>query len=103
MKEPEERLLALYNKGLTDSEIAQQMHVSTATVWHWRQERKLPTHGSVHRQHWQTQAQAMYADGKSDTEIASALSVSKNAVWRWRQEQGLPAQGRRGPKPSKVQ
>lgn len=103
MENLDAKLFALYKEGLTDSEIAQQMHTSTSTVWHWRQERELPTHGSVHRQHWQTQAQTLYANGKNDTEIASALSVSKNSVWRWRQEQGLPAQGRRGPKPSKVQ
>ena len=97
-----EELLALYNRGLTDGEIAREIGSVKSTIYSWRHRNKLPAHGkvqgggtkfdySVFRQLWDQDL--------SDAKIAKAVGCAASTVSRWRVLYGLPSKGKSGQDP----
>ena len=95
--EEHERRLALYNKGLTDAQMANLLFLSVAGVRHWRERCGL--------RKWQKEKQPdaradavakLHGLGLNDREIGERLNVKSDVV-RWvRKKIGLPVNDRRG-------
>lgn len=82
------KALALYEKGLTDREIAEAIGISRDTFGEWRRRSaKLPPNpdrkGPESRFDWK-KAEELYRQGLNDSEIARVLGCSTASVWRWR-------------------
>lgn len=93
----DEKALALYQQGLYDQEIADQIGVSKPTVCRWRNGMGLPPNKSRRRKDgtmvdWDL-AEKLYAEGKNDVEIAKELgdNIPNYAVRDWRLRTNKPA------------
>lgn len=85
----EKRFLALVDKGLTDVEIAKEMHMRPYTV------RKLADELGVEvkneKEKLKKKMMELYKQGLSDNEIGARVGRSgRSVVFQWRKENGLP-------------
>lgn len=94
----DERYRPLYDKGLTDDEIAKRTGSTPDAVGGWRNSRRLPLHadGRVeYRDRLKAEADARYMPhyerGLNDAQIAEATGVAQSTVERWRGNRGLRA------------
>lgn len=83
----EEKLMELYEDGLSDRKIAESLGLKEFQVLRWRQERQLPSK-ALHRMD-EERAREMYYAGKSDREIAKKLGVAAQTVCNWRSKEKL--------------
>ena len=84
--------LELYNQGLTDLEIAQQLNISVSNVNTWRRTHKLPLIKSKNRKISEEEEQKrlyFYNKGFSDTDIALKCGVTISAICAWRKDRKL--------------
>ncbi len=89
--EHEERL-ELYNKGLTDEKIGDQLYLSRRTIQAWRAKHSLPTHRpNVPNRDKGEHARRLdlYRQGYSDREIAERLGWSTECIAGWRRRNNL--------------
>lgn len=89
------QMRALYDEGLNDREIAEELRKSATTVRHWRIREGLPSNtGRVRTspaavQERQRQMVALWKQGLNDREIAEKMQMSKKTVRNWRKLRGL--------------
>nr|DAG38919.1 MAG TPA: terminase ATPase subunit [Caudoviricetes sp.] len=93
--ETEKQALELYEKGLSDGEIAKAIGVQRAVVQRWRSKKGLMSNPYKPKAHTDYQkARGLYEQGHTDVEIAAELSVAPLTILRWRQKEELPRVGR---------
>lgn len=89
---PEEhnRRKALYEEGLTDSELAEACFICVNAIRYWREsfDPKLPPNSkkSIHLE----ARLVLYSSGLTDIEIARQQQCSRMAIRDWRKKRGLP-------------
>lgn len=93
--------MELYNKGLSDREIAKVLNVSVNTICCWRyrnaiennkykgQERRKKSNNMLTKQEREERLK-LYNEGLSDREIGERLYIGENAVRYWRKKNNLP-------------
>jgi len=85
-----EEALQMVRDGVSGTEVAKQLGVSTHTVSKWRKEAGLSgVHNSAFDSTFKEEAMQMIRDGVSGTEVAKQLGVSTHTVSKWRKEAGL--------------
>lgn len=96
---PEEELMRLYEKGLTDRQIAEATGCRVAAVFEWRDVRGLETKNRDRmKKSDDNQLAALYGQGLKDADIAAKSGLSKTSVVYWRKKNGLPANCTKGRK-----
>lgn len=87
----QEKLRALYDRGLTDREIAEEMGCARDSVRLWRKRTELPPNGNKakRRVDWDA-VRALYMAGMTDREIAEATGHHRQSIGDWRRTEGLP-------------
>lgn len=92
MKQLKPRFMQLYNRGMTDAEIGNQIHKSSNTVAEFRRSLGLEAHerkpAPAHPVDDEI-AEAMYKAGMNDAEIANKFGCAPSAVLRWRRKRNL--------------
>lgn len=82
----------LYEKGLSDTEIAERIGVERSTITKWRQRRDLSPNrvwGKERKDY--PRRRKLYGEGLSDREIADEVGEAKRVICSWRKTRGLPA------------
>lgn len=84
----------LYKAGLTDSEIAERLGLTTGCVASWRQKRRLPANAKQGppRESFPERME-LYRAGLTDREIADKLHLPIATVCSWRMSRDLPPNG----------
>ena len=90
-KENKERL-TLYQQGLNDREIAEQLFVSESTIYYWRKKQGLPPNK---KDNWKIRYK-LYQQGLNDKQIAMQLNVTPDCIFTWRKRNNLPANAKSG-------
>lgn len=91
-----------YDKGLSDSQIADAFGYEDNIVKQWRATQHLQPNKSaqnatarVHKGRQSSiddvKARGLYDAGKSDSEIAAVFGLGSNSIWSWRKKNNLPA------------
>jgi len=91
-----EELLALYNRGLTDGEIAREIGSVKSTIYKWRHRNNFPANGKPQdggSKYDYKVFRKLYDQGLSDTKIAQAAGCAASTVSRWRTLEGLKSKG----------
>lgn len=99
------RKMELYQKGMSDGEIARELRISSTAVRQWRVANSLPAYTpaeTLRLRQMGAQRMELYKAGKSDREIAEVVECSPDNIATWRGKQGLPphpgkAEGRHVP------
>ena len=87
-----ERAMELYEKGLVDREIGEQVGVSDSTITRWRREKDLLANGApVRNPSWRAEVTRLYEQGYNDKGIAEQVGVSVQTIYNWRRLEGLLA------------
>ena len=87
-----ERAMELYEKGLVDREIGEQIGVSGSTITRWRREKDLLANGApIRNPSWRAEVARLYGKGYNDEGIAEQVGVSVQTIHKWRRWEGLPA------------
>ena len=84
----EEKLMELYEDGLSDKKVAEALGLKEFQVLRWRQERNLPSKSSL-RHLDKNRVRELYEEGKSDREIARTLGVAAKTITNWRSKEKL--------------
>jgi CopG family transcriptional regulator, nickel-responsive regulator len=71
--------LELYNRGLSDAQIAGELNEKKATIMQWRRENNLPLLSKIN----ETEFLKHFQQGKSTKEIASFFHVNNTYLCRW--------------------
>jgi CopG family transcriptional regulator, nickel-responsive regulator len=71
--------LELYNKGLSDAQIAAELNEKKSTIMQWRREKNLPLLSKIN----ETEFLKHFQQGKSTKEIASVFQVNHAYLCRW--------------------
>ena len=86
--------LKLYNKGLSDKEIAEKLYLDTSTITAWRRHNKLspnpPPNAKQKHKFDTTRAKELYDKGMNDIQISTTLDINKIAIRMWRNANDLP-------------
>lgn len=88
-KEQNKRM-RLYNKGLVDREIAEEVNISINGIYQWRKRNDLPAnenHKLTKKEH--QERMELYDKGLTDKEIAKKINISIKAVAEWRKRNDL--------------
>lgn len=85
-----EQVIALYNKGLNDKEIADILGCSKSPVFKVRHERGLPPRYVPFRLD-ATRVAMLYKQGLTDREIAERTGANRRTIAGWRHRNCLPA------------
>lgn len=72
--------MELYDKGLTDAEIAAALGVGRTAIWHRRQARNLPSNSHKRMEDRMRQSIALFDQGRSRREIATRLGIQESSV-----------------------
>ena len=87
-----ERIRELYERGLTDRQIAEKLECTTTTIYAWRKRWGKAAHAEKPRGKVDPElALKLYLEGKNDREIGEAMGCGHNAIAYWRYRNGLPA------------
>ena len=92
----DERRRELYEQGLSDYKIAEQMGCAASTISEWRKKNGLPASGIKRKAEVLEDRMRLYEQGMSDGQIAKALGLTRVAVMNWRRKSGLPSLYRQG-------
>ena len=89
--------MKLYEQGLSDAQIAEQVNMSKSGILKWRNANSLPPNGSSGRERSWCVEEAMrfYKQGYNDREVGEQLGTGYWVIGDWRRGQGLPANGKR--------
>ena len=90
-----EQLMALWQKGMTDGEIASEVGSVKSTIYKWRQRNHLApnglnTNGKIYDY---AKFRELWEQGLSDTKIGKECGCAGSTVGRWRQQHGLESKG----------
>ena len=97
-----EELLELYQKGMTDGEIAREIGSVKSTIYKWRHRNELPPNGKPQdggSKYDYKKFRELWDRGLSDTKIAEACGCAASTVSRWRMLYGLKTRGVSGSAP----
>lgn len=97
-----EELMALYQKGLTDGEIAREVGSVKSTIYNWRHRNGLPPNGKMQdsaSKYDYKVFRELWEQGLSDTKIARVAGCAASTVSRWRTLEGLKSKGLSGSAP----
>jgi transposase len=82
----------LYEEGMIDREIAEELGVSYAAISQWRRKIKLKAHGKTSLSKKENKKRMkLYKEGKNDREIAKVVGVNNEAIYKWRRDRDLPS------------
>lgn len=84
----EEKLMELYEDGLSDKKVAEALGLKEFQVLRWRQERNLPSKFNL-RHLDKNRVRELYEEGKTDSEIARILGVASQTICNWRSKEKL--------------
>lgn len=84
-----EKMLALYQQGKTDKEIAAELDYSVTSVGKWRRKMGLALIPAAKPCVDSDAAMGLYRKGFTDRQIANLLGVTKSAIIGWRHRKGL--------------
>lgn len=89
---PPEKYRELYDKGLSDREMAEQLHITPGGVYFWRNKNGLPPHNTNKTPHRvdTKEYRKLYDLGWSDAKIADKLGVTPGSVYQYRKRNHLP-------------
>lgn len=94
-----QRYQQLYDQGLNDYEIAEEIgDITFNDVEMWRSRNDLPRIGLHPKMYWQYEAQKLYNEGLNDTEISARVGKTIRSVQNWRHKNELPPNDPRGRK-----
>lgn len=85
----EERLILLYEQGLSDAKIAEELGIKEFHVNTWRKKRKLPSNFGTHRLKNEDRLMELYKLGMSDREISKETGTSCVTIYKWRSKHAL--------------
>ena len=91
-REDQRRRRELYDRGLSDREIAEETGAKISTVTSWRDNFGLAPNPGGKRGipvSWEEDGLRLYREGKTDREIAEAVGRSVATVGEWRRKHGL--------------
>ena len=91
-REDQRRRRELYDRGLSDREIAEETGAKISTVTSWRDNFGLTPNPGGKRGipvSWEEDGLRLYREGKTDREIAEAVGRSVATVGEWRRKHGL--------------
>lgn len=97
-----EELQELYNKGLSDGEIAREIGSVKSTIYQWRHRNNLPPNvkNQTHKTKYDyAEFRRLWDKGLSDSKIAKAVGCAMSTVNRWRMLEGLASHGLSGSVP----
>lgn len=90
------RLVELWEQGLSDREIAQDIECSMSTVKNIRKQENLPPNDERFLSTEKAaERRKLYDSGLIDCKIAGKQGVSQSSIYQWRRRNGLPANKRR--------
>lgn len=78
----------LYQRGLTDTQMAQKIGLPVSTIAGWRKRRKLIANKESLKD---AARMALYRKGLSDGDIGQILGVSNGVIREWRKKRKLQA------------
>jgi len=107
MRDPNERtadrfkqMQALYDQGLTDREIGEEIRCSERTVSSWRRRAGLPGNGAKKKHFYDPEVfQKMYDMGYSDARMSKLTGYHHSVISNWRNKNGLPPVNKGGKEP----
>lgn len=101
----DERFMPLYNRGMTDTQIADVFRMNPWNVRDWRQQKGLKANVVPRkcggRKPWKDWAREdslirpLYERGLNDAQIAKEIGINPRTVCDWRHRFNLPAHGRK--------
>lgn len=96
----ETKAKALYEKGMSDQQIATAIRATKSAVRHWRRRTDRPGNNARPRifKAKEVECERLYRDGMVDSDIAMRLGVSVGTVSKWRYKNGLLPNGKQGRK-----
>ena len=89
--EEEKKISIWYRRGLSDTNIADKLHIPFYKVSFWRQKNKLASNFIRQRAFDEKKAWELYKQGKTDVEIGKALGRSTTTIYNWRRRADLEA------------
>lgn len=89
--EEEKKISIWYRRGLSDTNIADKLHIPFYKVSFWRQKNKLESNFIRQRAFDEKKAWELYKQGKTDVEIGKALGRSTTTIYNWRRRADLEA------------
>lgn len=89
--EEEKKISIWYRRGLSDTNIADKLHIPFYKVSFWRQKNKLESNFIRQRSFDEKKAWELYKQGKTDVEIGKALGRSTTTIYNWRRRADLEA------------
>lgn len=87
------RKMELYEKGMSDGEIARELKMSASAVRQWRVANCLPPHVSAETlrlRQMGAERMELYNAGMSDREIAEVVGCTPDNIATWRGKKGMP-------------
>ena len=90
-------MLALYDEGLNDAEIADKIKCNVSTVRKWRVKNQFSSNFKPggRRRIDREKIFALYLAGKNDAEIGRELGCDTSVAYKWRLKNGYAANVRR--------
>ena len=95
-------ILELYNKGMSDGEIAREIGSVKSTIYQWRHRNGLKANAKkqdANPRYDYGKFRELYDSGMSDSKIARAIGCAMSTVSRWRTLEGLESHGVSGTAP----
>jgi len=90
----------LYDQGMTDREIGEEMRCSERTVSSWRRRAGLPGNGAKKKHFYDPEEfRKLYDQGYSDARISKMTGYHHSVIANWRNKNGLPPVNRGGKDP----
>ena len=80
--------MELYNEGLTDKEMAEELDWTISTIADWRRENNLPVNKFYKKKH--EKRMELYNEGLTDKEITERLDLGSSTIGVWRKRNNLP-------------
>lgn len=93
-------MLTLYERGMSDGQIAVEIGVCAETVRSWRRRRGLQSRAEAGQSARDLDRMRLYEQGANDSAIARKLSLAPSSVYQWRKRNGLPPNRGRGALPA---
>jgi len=81
------KIQKLYDKGLTDGRIAEQLGTYRDIIIQWRKQENLPSNHKISFD--EVKVLELYEAGLNDSQIARELNIGRTHIWKWRNQKDL--------------
>lgn len=85
-----EDFITLYNKGLKDMEISDELDINYHKIRYMRMQAGLISNNFKVQKNNLIKVKSLYEKGHSDYEIAKEVKLSQTAIFKWREKNKLP-------------